>query len=65
MHIYLKPGTWTARPKSRKLAGFLNLSQELRVTNFYEDNAAAIAGGLLIGEIYSTAAGDLKVVLAV
>lgn len=32
-------------------------------TNVYSDNATALAGGLLVGDLYSTATGEVRIVI--
>lgn len=55
-------------PGDNKLARVGHVNYALAVinqitTNVFADNAAALAGGLKVGDLYSTAAGDVKVVV--
>lgn len=48
----------------RKIKEILTGLNADKVYPVYSNNAAAIAGGLTVGQAYSTSAGDLKIVVA-
>lgn len=55
-------------PGDNKLARVGHVNHALAVTNqittnVFANNAAALAGGLKVGDLYSTTAGDVKVVV--
>ena len=58
-----------AKPSDSNVAryGHVNALAEATLdavkNNVYADNAAALAGGLVAGELYSTATGEVRVVV--
>ena len=48
----------------QQVAQVLNeLKTDLQGMSTYADNAAAVAGGLSVGEIYNTATGEVRIVV--
>jgi len=48
----------------RKIKTILTQINTPKVYPIYTNNSTAVAGGLKVGEIYSTTSGDVKVVTA-
>jgi hypothetical protein len=69
---YLRPpqladfpnGTLPAFRYFQQVAQAINgIKTDLHDMETYADNAAAVAGGLSVGEIYKTATGELRIVV--
>lgn len=62
------PDKFLKKDADATLARFGHLNELVNVINqitenVYADNAAAVAGGLSVGDLYSTAAGEVRVVV--
>jgi hypothetical protein len=53
----MRIGAWTS------WTGFVNKTLRNPSRGVYANNAAAIAGGLRVGDVYNTATGELRVVV--
>jgi len=59
---YLKKDADMSLAKFGHINAMLLLINEVR-DNVYADNVAALAGGLEIGDVYSTVAGEVRIVV--
>lgn len=62
------PDKFLKKDADATLARFGHLNELVNVINqitenVYADNAAAVAGGLSVGDLYSTATGEVRVVV--
>jgi len=62
------PDKFLRKEEDMHLAKFGHLNELVKkvneiTTNVYVDNAAAVAGGLTAGTLYSTATGEVRVVV--